>query len=181
LLECALSELTSVPPIYASRTVRISQYCAFGPCGDEGSGGSPQSPWAASLANRVDGSFGSQFHLGVTCDELLVVATYDFGIFRHWPLLCDSAQNYEIDDIRLLRFHIDPTALGNITTSPVEGAAYYSFGLSGLLNQSSCSQGAPVFLSKPRFLDGDPALRAAITGLPAPNRQQHDTWLGIEP
>jgi len=38
-----------------------------------------------------------------------------------------------------------------------------------------------VFLSKPLFLDGSDELRAGLTGLGAPDRAKHDTWLGVEP
>ena len=158
------------------------RYCAFGPCADAGSGGNPVSPWNASFANQVDGSFGNAFHLGVSCGETLVVGTYDFGIFRHWPFQCTaSGAEYAISGIDLLKFVIPPAAFGNTTTAPREGAAYYGGGPSGLVNQTSCSQGAPVFVSKPRFLDGDPVLRANVTGIPEPVRAQHDTWMGVEP
>lgn len=44
-----------------------------------------------------------------------------------------------------------------------------------------CSWGAPVFLSKPRFLDCSDELAAGVVGLGDPDRSKHDTSLGVEP
>ena len=63
--------LTRLSALIADRSERAQhmcaeelRYCAYGVCTDAGSGGNPASPWNASFANQVDGSFGSQFHLG---------------------------------------------------------------------------------------------------------------------
>ena len=42
------------------------------------------------------------------------------------------------------------------------------------------SQDAPVFASKPHFLDADPDYLKNVTGL-HPNRSIHDSYLVIEP
>ena len=38
-----------------------------------------------------------------------------------------------------------------------------------------------MFASKPRFLDGDPQLRANLTGMKEPDREMDDTYLDFEP
>lgn len=53
---------------------------------------------------------------------------------------------------------------------------YNQFGPNGIVNLTSCSQGAPVFLSKPHFLDSDASLQDGVTGL-HPDRNIHDTFL----
>ena len=39
---------------------------------------------------------------------------------------------------------------------------------------------APVFASKPHFLDADPGFLSNVTGL-SPNREKHDSFLDAEP
>ena len=39
---------------------------------------------------------------------------------------------------------------------------------------------APVFASKPHFLDADSAFLNNVTGL-SPNREKHDSYLDVEP
>ena len=39
---------------------------------------------------------------------------------------------------------------------------------------------APVFASKPHFLDADPAFLHNVTGL-SPDRAKHDSYLDVEP
>jgi len=156
--------------------------CANGPCGDTTSGGGPPTPaWASDDANRIAGSEGSQFKVGVDPGDMLTVATYDFGIYRNWPLVSTPDAVYTVEQIKLQRFSLPVVVLANATTLPEYGVPYYSNGPSGLLNQSLCEGGAPIFLSKPRFLDGDPSLAAALEGFPAPVSDEHDTWLGVEP
>lgn len=116
------------------------EYCSYGPCADAGSGGNPHAPWNSSDANQADGSFGNGFHMGVSSSETLVVGTYDFGIFRHWPLVCDDC-GYSVAGVDLLRFKIPLSALGNMQTAPKDAGAYYGFGPYGLLNMTSCAQG----------------------------------------
>ena len=41
--------------------------------------------------------------------------------------------------------------------------------------------GAPIFISKPHYLDVDPEVATNITGLRGPDRQLDDTFLDIEP
>lgn len=165
----------------------VMMCCAYGPCGDANSGAGvqpPISPWASDDANGIAGSEGSQFAPGLTTSDVLTVETYDFGIYRHWDLASaggDEDGEYEVEDISLLRFALTPLTFANVTMNPEEGAEYNSYGPSGLLNQSNCDSGAPIFLSKPRFLDADPALPAALANFSAPVPDLHDTWLGVEP
>jgi hypothetical protein len=46
---------------------------------------------------------------------------------------------------------------------------------------STCESGAPIYLSKPHFLDASDSLRSAVRGLSPPVRAAHDSWLGVEP
>ena len=44
-----------------------------------------------------------------------------------------------------------------------------------------CRQGSPVYMSWPHFLHGDPMLRNGVDGLDAPNRDEHEFYLDIQP
>jgi len=193
--------------------------CEYGPCGDVGTGNFVTNPWNTDDANSIAGSAGAQFKLGVSCTDVLRVATYDFGIYRHFDLECghlqpspapgqeyasggrssgasggddgpnhginidrrrrleqapgrqlgsnymnsegdaplssvplgdDSVFGYTVLGVNLLRFTMPVNALDNATANPVDGWVYNQFGPNGLINQSMCDGGAPIFLSKPR-------------------------------
>ena len=83
-------------------------------------------------------------------DEILEVSTHSFGIYRHWPLVSSEDSSYDVKGISLYRFQMQPGTLGNESVSPYEAFAYTNNGASGVLNQSQCEWGAPVFISKPR-------------------------------
>ena len=122
---------------------------------------------------------GDTFKMDVRDDEVLRVSTHGFGIYRWWPLV--HTGSYDVKGVPVSRRQLPPDTLGNDTTSPEEARAYDIHGPAGLLNQSQCEWGAPVYMSKPLFLDGSDSLRDAIVGLGAPDRAVHDTFLGVEP
>ena len=161
--------------------------CANGPRGesDAGDGCAPQ--WSSYDATSVRGSFGNSFHPFIDPSETLAIATYPFGILRHWPLVCDTSKasgapaglydggsltapiggcdNYEVHGISLLKFRLPEWALGNASVDEDEADGYGIKGPSGILDVSPCEQNAPILLSKPHFLDGTDSLRTAVEGL----------------
>ena len=91
-------------------------------------------------ATTIQGSYGAAFHSGIAIDETLKIATYDFGIYRHWPMQClprgsaegsnapgaawlydaspltasiGACDSYTIHDVSLLRFRLPTWVLGN--------------------------------------------------------------------
>ncbi|XP_030576320.1 platelet glycoprotein 4 [Archocentrus centrarchus] len=52
--------------------------------------------------------------------------------------------------------------------------------LAGVLDISSCSDGRPVYISLPHFLNGSASLREDVLGL-NPNEEHHKTFLEVEP
>ncbi|XP_073949909.1 protein peste-like [Choristoneura fumiferana] len=50
----------------------------------------------------------------------------------------------------------------------------------GVMNVSACRFGSPSFISLPHFLHGDPALRAAVTGM-QPDEEKHSFFFSVEP
>lgn len=66
--------------------------CAFGDCNAKDSAGSISAlPWNDGYANTIDGSDGSLFLDRVDCSQQLLLGAYDFGIFRHVNLECNTA------------------------------------------------------------------------------------------
>ena len=58
---------------------------------------------------------------------------------------------------------------------------FYPYGPNGVLNLTAVfTQNAPVFASKPHFLDAYPGYVDNVTGL-YPNRDLHDSYLDVEP
>jgi hypothetical protein len=84
------------------------------------------------------------------------------------------------------RYRLPASALANFTENPFN-CAYSNYGRSGVLNMTD-DVGAPVFASKPYFLDGDPAYYENITGYVPPvyakegvPRDLYDTFLDVSP
>jgi len=80
-----------------------------------------------------------------------------------------------------LRFALDNSALENATQNPAQ-AVFYQFAPSGLVNQTSV-MGAPLFGSKPYFLDCDPMLQNLVVytrpELNVPS--EYESYLNLEP
>jgi len=173
--------------------------------GANASGGcAPQ--YAGYDARAIRGSFGAAFHAGVRADETLTLATYDFGTYRSWPLVCAPAaggaagagslydaspltagvgacESYDVEGVRLSRFRVPAWALGNasVAGAAAEAAAYGIAGPSGVVDMSACYFKAPILISKSHFLDASDELRNGVEGLAAPDFAAHGSWLGVEP
>ena len=99
----------------------------------------------------------------------------------------------------LYRYGIAKSELQNDTTNP-SNAMWYSNWYSGLFNLSSATNNsqsntkviflpvvyaflcaAPMFMSKPHFLDADPRLRTEIVEMKEPNRTEDDTLIDAIP
>lgn len=177
--------------------------CAKGPEGEADAGGNCAPQWSSYDATAIGGVFGTAFHSAIDPAETLQLATYDFGILRHWPMVCDGVgegpgpgalsegtsltagiggcDTYVVQGVSLLKFALPEWALGNASVSPDEAAAYNIDGPSGLLNVAACEQLAPIRLSRPHFLHASDELRDAVTGVGEPDEFHHGSWLGVEP
>ena len=88
---------------------------------------------------------------------------------------------YEKDEslygIGLYRFNLPAVELLNTSQDP----GFYPNGPSGVLNLTSVfPENAPVFASKPHFLDAFAGYRANVSGMD-PDRSLHDSHLDVEP
>lgn len=167
----------------------------------------PENTVAGDRCNQIRGSDGSQFHPGVTRQQVL-------SIFS--PMICTSLDiHYKSDTsakgIPLLRFSTASDTFGAPKKYP-KNACYCTIAdrsaaaptstmstsssspptttssniinqnrcyLDGLLDLSLCQKGAPIAASSPHFFQADPML-AMAAGL-EPNASAHQTYLDIEP
>lgn len=164
--------------VRCARAGRASSKGAADACASGVAGASPRTP-PTPARHHSQGVMGDTFKMDVQTDETLRVSTHGFGILRWWPLV--HTGTYDVRGVPVHKRQLPEGILGNDTVSPEEALAYDIHGPSGLLNQSQCEWGAPVYMSRPLFLGGSDSLRDAIVGLGEPNPAVHDTFLGVEP
>ncbi|KAK7097188.1 lysosome membrane protein 2-like [Littorina saxatilis] len=135
--------------------------------------------WNSDVANSLNGSDGTMYPPFIDTSRSYYLFSSD---------LCRSLEivhtkDYTLKGIDLRRFIVPPRTFANVSTNP------YNKGFctpesnclpSGVLNASVCKQGAPVILSLPHFLDGDPAIQNRVIGM-NPNREKHQSVIDIEP
>jgi hypothetical protein len=162
--------------------------------------------WRTSDASAVRGIFGTAAHPFLDPAETVDLATYPFGIYRHWPLQCaptgapagpprglddhsdltaamGACDSYSVRGISLLRYSLPAWVMGNASVSPGEAAGYGIDGPSGVLGVAQCVTDAPIYITRPYFLYGSESLRGALNGstFPPGDPALHDSFLGIEP
>jgi lysosome membrane protein 2 len=116
----------------------------------------------------ITGTDATQFHPDVNKDETLKAFVSD--ILRVVDLVYKEERT--VEGIDLYRFILANSVLGL-------NANYYQ-SIRGLANMTSAI-GAPLFLSKPHFLDAEAGKTSAlVTGL-SQNREEHDTFIDVEP
>jgi hypothetical protein len=92
---------------------------------------------------------------------------------QYFPISCVSYA------LLCFRYGLQMKDLENSTANPTEGWQYNNFAPSGMENLTTVA-GAPLFASKPHFLDGDRSLAGSVVGM-LPRKEVHDTYLDIEP
>ncbi|XP_076446440.1 lysosome membrane protein 2-like isoform X2 [Babylonia areolata] len=135
--------------------------------------------WNSSIANSLNGSDGTLYPPFVDKSQALYLFSSD---------LCRSleiqySKEYGLKGIDVYRFIVPPMTFANVSVNPDnEGFCTPSTNClpAGLLNASVCRDGAPVILSLPHFLDGDPDVRNRVFGM-NPNRTEHQSVIDIEP
>jgi lysosome membrane protein 2 len=138
-----------------------------------------RSPWGTAEANKVEGYAGYFFPPDLAPESDLRIWVPSVG--RHFDVVNDGGTTLEVEGIRLLNYSIPRSSFANSTNNPYNGEAYYANGANGLINITALSFDAPIFMSKPHFLDCDESVADAIEGLPPPLASRDDTVIGIEP
>ncbi|XP_053682926.1 platelet glycoprotein 4-like isoform X3 [Sabethes cyaneus] len=138
--------------------------------------------WTTDECNRVDGTDGSQFppHL---MDKRQTLYVFIKSLCRKFPLQYEKEVTL-FDGIPAWRYKapLDVFAHPNIN---VDNQCFCHLGsascpLSGLLNATLCSYGAPIYASFPHFYTGDEKLLETVDGL-HPQREKHETYADIHP
>jgi CD36 family len=132
--------------------------------------------WATPDANKVVGGDALSFPPGVSSDDTFTV--FVDSIFRHVKILSTKSDTETVHGIHLQIFRLDNAEMKNASLVP-KNAAYNAFGPSGVTNLTQAT-GAPIFMSKPHFLDADPWFREKVVGM-TPDRKKHDTIISVEP
>ncbi|CAF4535928.1 unnamed protein product [Rotaria sp. Silwood1] len=144
---------------------------------DKWNGGSYLTYWNSNQSNQINGTDGSWFP-PLSTDKLQSERLYVFStdVCRSIYLTFDSHSS--VLNIPTETFSIPAEVFNNATLNP-ENAGFGNLD-SGVLNVSTCQQGAPIILSFPHFLYAAEHYQAHIDGL-APDADAHRTVLQIEP
>jgi hypothetical protein len=130
--------------------------------------------WA--LPEIIDGTDGKNFQIDL--DKNRSVKCWVDDIYRVQKMVYQK--EVVVDGITLYKYIMEPHSMDNATLFPLN-AKYYQMGPSGVFNLSSCPPGAPIFLSKPHWLDADPIYFPQTTGLTPPTTELYETHIDIEP
>ncbi len=133
--------------------------------------------WNSGLANRVFGTDAAQFMRNL--QEGQTVQTYISQLSRVGTIGNEDNVKVTFKDIDMLQFRLPSVFLGN-SRQYAFNADYNMFGYTGMANLTATGS-TEFYLSKPFYLDADPALAGNLTGLRAANMDLHDTFLNIEP
>ncbi|CAF4738907.1 unnamed protein product [Rotaria sp. Silwood1] len=140
-------------------------------------GGSYLTYWNSTQSNQINGTDGSWFP-PLSTNKLQSERLYVFStdVCRSIYLTFDGHSS--VLNIPTETFSIPAEVFNNATLNP-ENAGFGNLD-SGVLNVSTCQQGAPIILSFPHFLYAAEHYQAHIDGL-APDADAHRTVLQIEP
>lgn len=130
--------------------------------------------WKTDEAATINGTEGLFF--APNLDKTKSITTFVDDLFRANPL------EFVKEDVTLTlptyKYKIPKYVMMNATNNPLNDG-FYAYGPDGLMNLTAAVM-APVFASKPSFLDAEPWLQDEITGL-APADDTMDTNLWVEP
>ncbi|XP_036375590.1 platelet glycoprotein 4 [Megalops cyprinoides] len=138
--------------------------------------------WNDTYCDMINGTDASSFPPFLDKKKQLYFFSSD--ICRSVSAEFDSSQ--DLKGIEVYRFMLPALTLAAPSTNP-DNLCYCKDTLvtrnctmAGVLDVSSCRDGAPIYISLPHFLHGSAFLREAVIGL-NPSEDQHSTFLDVEP
>lgn len=137
--------------------------------------------WNSSYANMINGTDGSQFAPGISSGDTL----YVFVTQLCRSLYLTHTTESKVQGIDALQFSVPAEAFLNASLNhDNQGFCTRKCYPSGILDIGVCLPPSPIaiplFISAPHFYLGDPSLLEAVGGL-SPNKQEHGTFLNVEP
>ncbi|XP_078070377.1 lysosome membrane protein 2c [Mustelus asterias] len=135
--------------------------------------------WTTDMCNMINGTDGTSFHPLVTKNDTLQFFSSD--LCR--SLYATFEKELGVKGIPVFRFVLPSEVFANVTVNPENAGFCVPAGNclgSGVLNVSTCKQGAPIIISSPHFYQADPKFIDAIEGM-HPNKANHETFLDINP
>lgn len=135
--------------------------------------------WKTDECNAIHGTDGTAFPPDLTPNTTLHI--YNPDLCRSIPLVFQkTVQRQGIDGYRFG----PPTDLFDSVEAKPENDCFCTTGppcsQQGLFNMSACKFGAPLSVSWPHFLHGDPKLLEDVEGL-SPNRDLHEFYIDLQP
>ncbi|KAI1286721.1 Lysosome membrane protein 2 [Halotydeus destructor] len=140
--------------------------------------------WNGTSCNQINGTDGGGFGPSILPSQRLFVFDPDF---------CRSAyvvykEETEVHGIPTYRFTLPESFFEGPYSNKRDNECFCTqpdplrqvCETDGILDMSSCSQGAPVAMSPAHFLGVNPALRDGLLGM-APDEEKHLMYLDVEP
>ena len=131
--------------------------------------------WGSDAANTINGTEGLFF--APDLDKTKLLSTFVDDLFRSTQL--EFACEEVVKTLNTYKYQIPLYSQLNATNNPIN-EGFYSFGPDGLGNLTA-AVGAPIFPSKPSFLDAEDWLQEEVTGLPPADKEKMDTNIWVEP
>ena len=131
--------------------------------------------WKTPEAAMINGTEGLFF--APNLDKTKPITTFVDDLFRANPM--EFVKEEKCMTLNTYKYQIPKYVMKNATNNPLNDG-FYSYGPDGLMNLTAAVM-APVFASKPSFLDAEPWLLEEITGLPPADNNTMDTNLWVEP
>ncbi|KAG8454271.1 hypothetical protein GDO86_000786 [Hymenochirus boettgeri] len=135
--------------------------------------------WTTESCNMINGTDGTSFHPLLNKDDIIYMFSSD--LCRSIYAVYESSET--VKNIPVFRFSPPANVFANASINPQNSGFCVPAGNclpSGLLNVSSCKQGAPIILSSPHFYQADKSVINSIKGI-EPIKENHKTFLDLSP
>ncbi|XP_067894635.1 lysosome membrane protein 2-like [Heterodontus francisci] len=135
--------------------------------------------WTTDTCNMINGTDGTSFHPLINKNETLLFFSSD--LCR--SLYATFEKELSVKGVPVFRFLLPSEIFANSSDNPANSGFCVPAGNclgSGVLNVSTCRQGAPIILSSPHFYQADQKYIDDIEGM-HPDKANHETFLDINP